>query len=178
MKWEQHSNEDSYHRLIVEAAWDEIATDYNDIVAWYAKMRLPGFHAGKVPRPVVEQRFRKEIIEGLSRMSAERLGREAMREADTEVLEPLEVTDIECAKGRIFRVHARFLPVLEITLPDLNSLKIIEDGADPRDHLSQMLLELVRFEVPNELVREELGLVGLDGSSPRRGGMDCGREPD
>ena len=61
MKWEQHSNNDGCHRLKVEADWSELVVDYNDILAEYSKVRLPGFRPGKVPRSVIEKRFKTEI---------------------------------------------------------------------------------------------------------------------
>jgi len=43
MKWEQHSNCDDCNRLKIEADWSELAVDYDDILAEYSKVRLPGF---------------------------------------------------------------------------------------------------------------------------------------
>ena len=79
MKWEQHSNGDGCNRLKVEADWSELAVDYDDILAEYSKVRLPGFRPGKVPRSVIEKRFNTEIIEDLSQRAAKRLGREAVQ---------------------------------------------------------------------------------------------------
>ena len=72
---------DGYHRLNIEADWSEISADYDDVVARYAKAPIPGFRPGKVPRSVIEKRFQREIIDDLSCRAAQRLGREAVREA-------------------------------------------------------------------------------------------------
>jgi FKBP-type peptidyl-prolyl cis-trans isomerase (trigger factor) len=154
-------DENGYHRLSIEAPWSEITADYQEIVARYAKVRLPGFRPGKVPRAVIEQRFQKEIIADLSPLITERLGREAVREAGIEALGPLEAVDIECGTAKPFRAKLRYLPMPQFRLPDLADLKTDDDGTAARDRISHRLLELVPFEVPGELVRQELDLDGL-----------------
>jgi len=168
MKWEhaKSENKNGYHRLSVEADWAELATDYDDIVSEYAKARIPGFRPGKAPRNIIEKRFQKEIIEELSRRAARRIGLEAVQEAGIEVLGPVEAEEIECDKGKPFRAQVRFLPMPEIRLPDLAGLLTSDDGTDARDRISHRLLDLVPFEVPGELVREELRRDGLGESDP------------
>jgi FKBP-type peptidyl-prolyl cis-trans isomerase (trigger factor) len=148
---------DSKNALQVEAAWSEVAAGYDDIVSAYSQVQIPGFRQGKVPRSVIEQRFQKEIVEDLSHRAAQLLGREALRESGVEPLGPIEISDIECGKGKPFRFTARFRPMPEITLPDLGSLAGGNDNLDPRDRISQRLLEQVTFGVPEELVRAEAG---------------------
>ena len=152
--------------LQIEADWSELAADYDDIVAGYAKVRVPGFRPGKVPRTVIEQRFRKEIIDDLSQRAAERLGREAIREAGLETLGPVEAVDIECEKGKPFRFNARYHPMPKIDLPDLHSLKINSSGADPLDQISLRLLELVSFDIPEVMLKDELALDGIEKGAP------------
>ncbi len=157
MKWKTIAIENGYHRMRVEAAWEEIAVDYDDIVSEYEKARLPGFRPGKVPRNVIEQRFQKQILDDLSHRAAQRLGRETLRDAGMEPMGPIEIADIDCGKGKPFRFIARFWPTPEIELPDLESLTIGDDVLDPRDVISHRLLEMMNFAVPDELVRAELG---------------------
>jgi FKBP-type peptidyl-prolyl cis-trans isomerase (trigger factor) len=152
--------------LQIEAPWSEIEADYNDIVSEYAKVRVPGFRVGKVPWSVIETRFRREIMEGLACRCAERLGREAVREAGVEALGPLEASEIECDLEQSFRALVRYLPMPEFQLPDLADLKTEDDCTDARDRISRRLLELVSFNVPGELVRQELDLDGLGESDP------------
>jgi FKBP-type peptidyl-prolyl cis-trans isomerase (trigger factor) len=166
MKWEQSHNGDGYHRLQIEANWVELAADFDDIVAGFAKARLPGFRPGKVPRSVIEQRFQREIVKDLSQRAAQRLGREAIREAGVESMGPVEATDIECEKGTPFRFNARFLPMPEIALPDYSLLTTNDDRTDPRDQLSRRLLDLVQFDIPDEIVKTELALDGTGDSDP------------
>ena len=54
----------------------------------------------------------------------------------------------------------------KIDLPDLDSLGAGEADGDPRDHISLRLLELVRFDIPEPLVRDELALDDIEGVEP------------
>ncbi len=154
--------------LRVTVPWEEVSGDYNDILEKYRRVRIPGFRAGKVPRPVVEKRFEREIMDELSRRCGSRMGRDALKEAGAEHLGPVEAVDIECAKDRPLKFTMRFYPMPEFTLPEIDSFTIMDDGTDPRDTISRRLLERVSFEVPDELVRAELGS-GLSDDLNRNG---------
>jgi FKBP-type peptidyl-prolyl cis-trans isomerase (trigger factor) len=166
MKWENFNNSDGYHRMNVEADWSELSGDYDSIVAEYAKVPVVGFRPGKAPRDIVEKRFQKEIIDELSRRSAQRIGRETVREESIEALGPIEAEEIECVKGQVFRAKLRFHPMPKIDLPDINTLIIDNGGVDPRDQISLRLLELVNFDIPDKLVKDELDLDRISDTTP------------
>jgi FKBP-type peptidyl-prolyl cis-trans isomerase (trigger factor) len=151
--------------LSIAAQWEQVATDYDDIVNEYSKVRIPGFRSGKAPLYIVEKQFQREIMNELSQRCSMRLGREALSQAGAAPMGPIEITEIECRKGKPFRFVARFSPMPEIELPDLGSFTIPDNGNNPRDLISNRLLELVRFNVPDELIRMEIGSeVGNDSS--------------
>jgi len=165
MKWKMVSLEDGYRQVRVEAPWEEIAADYNDILRDYARLRVPGFRPGKVPPQVLEQRFRREITENLSRRCAPRLCRQALEPA--EAAGPVEVSEVEWETGQSLRFTVRFLPIPEFELPDYRSLRPVEAGIeDPQGELSLRLLELVSFPIPDALIRAELAPDGLAESEP------------
>jgi len=166
MKWEKCENNDGYHHINVEADWSELSENYNSIIEEYTKAPVAGFRPGKVPKNVIEKRFSREIIDELSRRTAQRIGREAVRESEIEVLGPVEAEEIECATGQTFRAKLRFHLMPEIDLPDINSLIIADKDADFRDQISLRLLELVSFDVPEGLVRDELALDGIGETAP------------
>jgi len=144
--------------LRVEADWSEIAPDYNAIVAEYTKEPVAGFRAGKIPMQIVEKRFQKKIVEDLSLRCAQQFGREALRQSGSEAAGPLEVSDIECVKGKPLRFTVRFLALPDFDLPDLQSIRIPAESEDPLSELSHRLLEQVSMRLPDELVRAELAV--------------------
>jgi len=170
MNWTHLDDEHGYRRLSIEAPWDEIEADYHDLLACYlATVRLPGFRPGKTPLSAIEQRYHKEIRADLSARTIRRLGRQALREAGMEALGALEASEIECDKGKAFRARVRYIPMPEITLPDLTGLAMDDDGTAPRDLISRRLLDLVPFDVPDEQVRQELDRDSLGENEPSSG---------
>ncbi len=144
--------------LNVVAPWERVASDYCDIVEEYSRVRIAGFRAGKAPHHIVEKRFQREIMDEISRRQGRRLGREAVSQTGTEPVGPIEIADIECVKDKPFKFTLRFYPMPEIELPALDSFTVSDAGIDPKDVISKRLLEQMRFEVPDELIRAELGL--------------------
>jgi FKBP-type peptidyl-prolyl cis-trans isomerase (trigger factor) len=173
MKWERQESCDGYQGLRIEVEWAELAADYNDMVGRHARIRLPGFRAGKTPRSVIEQRFQGEINAALTQRAAQHFGLQAVREAGMAILGPAEAEEVCCVKGSPFRAMLRFCPMPKIELPDLGTLGTPEAGGDPRDHISLRLLELVSFELPERLVKAELDLEGSDSSEPGRAALQA-----
>jgi len=166
LKYSRSSDNNGYQVLNIEADWSELVADFDDIVSGYEKVRLPGFRPGKVPRSVIEKKFKKEIIDDLSQRAIQRLGLQALCEAGIETLGPMEAQEIECEKDEPFRFQVRFHPIPEITLPALNDINIDHESTDPRDLISIKLLELIPFEIPDDLVRDELAFEGIAASEP------------
>lgn len=159
--------EHGYRRLKIEVPWQEIAMDYDDLVAAYARRPLRGFRPGKVPRPVVEQRFRREIHEQLIHQVAQRLCRQALAEAEAEAVGPVAVSEVEWEKGGNFRLTARFFPLPEFEFPDYRAWGPgVAEADDPQGELSLRLLEAVDFPVPEELVWGELAYEGHNEVDP------------
>ena len=176
MKWEQHQADDGFHRLRIKADWSELSDDYDDIVSAYQKLRIKGFRPGKTPRTVVEKRFQKEIMNDLSQRASQRLGRRAVREAEIEVLGTAEVEAVECDKEKAFCATVVFHPMPEIDLPDLDTLTNGKTDGDLRDRISFTLLERVPFEIPDNLVAEELAVDGEEGADPESTAWQAARD--
>ena len=167
MKWEMVDLEGGFRQLRVEAPWEEISPDYEDILAEFKGLMVPGFRPGKVPQTVLEEHFRREISEQLSRRGAQRLCRLALEEAGLEAVTPVEVSETEWERGQSFRFTARFFPLPDFDLPDYRSWDSgIAQADDPQGELSLRLLEKVAFPLPDELVRGELAFDGQPECEP------------
>lgn len=147
--------------LRVTVPWEHVSADYNDLLEAYCEVRIAGFRPGKAPRTVVEKRFQREIMDDLSHRCGIRLGKEALKQVDAEPMGPVEAVDIECVKGMPFRFTVRFYPMPEFTVAETDSFTFVADGTDPKDTISKCLLEQVNCEIPEELIRRELG-IGID----------------
>jgi FKBP-type peptidyl-prolyl cis-trans isomerase (trigger factor) len=167
MKWEMVPQKDGFRLLRVQVPWERIAPDYDDILKDYARWPVPGFRPGKVPRQVVEQWFRKEISEQLSRRGAQRLCHQALEQAEAQATGPVEVSEVEWEKGQTFRFTVRFFPLPEFELPDYRSLPPLSPAvSDPQSELSHRLLEMVNLVVPEAMVQRELAFEGQADCEP------------
>lgn len=166
MKWEMLAQEDGYRLLRVEVPWEEVAPDYDDILADYARLKIPGFRPGKVPRQVLESRFRREIGEQMSRRTVPARCRQVLEQAGVTAAGPAEVSEVAWDKGQTLTFTARFFPLPEFELPDYQALKIDAAAADPQGELSLRLLALANFQIPDELIQAELAWDGLSNCEP------------
>jgi FKBP-type peptidyl-prolyl cis-trans isomerase (trigger factor) len=161
MKWERVDLEDGYRQVRVEAPWEEIAPDYQDILEEFKGVAVPGFRPGKAPWRVLEMRFKREISDKLTHRVAGRLCRLALEEAGVQAAGPAEVSEVEWERDQTFRFKFRFFPLPEFELPDFRSWGTeVTEAADPQGELSLRLLEKVDFPIPDELVRGELAFDG------------------
>jgi FKBP-type peptidyl-prolyl cis-trans isomerase (trigger factor) len=160
-------NEGGRTTLSISVAWDEVAADYDDIVAMFSRVRMAGFRAGKAPRSVVEKRFQREIADEFSNRCGRRLANEAVSRQGAEPMGPIEITDMDCGRGKSFRFVAGFTPMPDFELPEPGPFAPGDEGADPRDLISARLLEQVRFEIPHEMIWIELGSEAEDTPGPK-----------
>jgi FKBP-type peptidyl-prolyl cis-trans isomerase (trigger factor) len=61
----------------------------------------------------------------------------------------------------------------EFRVPEPAELATPDDGTDPRDWISRRLLDLVPFDLPEQLVRQELDRDGLEASGPGEEGWQA-----
>jgi FKBP-type peptidyl-prolyl cis-trans isomerase (trigger factor) len=165
MKWEYLENDKNYHYLKVEADWSELAVDYNDLVREYMKLPVSGFRKGKVPRKVIEKQFHDNIIEDLSKRVTQRFGLETIQLSSIKVLGAVGADEVECEKEKAFSARLIFQPMPEFEVPNLKNL-LNDSDSNPLDQISFKLLDLVQFEIHDNLIVDELARIGIDSCQP------------
>src|SRR5436305_13865345 len=91
----------------VSKEWDAIANNYSR----YA--RIPGYRAGKAPRPVIEKKFRKEIQDELSKALVSKSYHEAIAEKQLRVVYMTDLGDVEFGDHRPLRFCATVVMATE-----------------------------------------------------------------
>jgi trigger factor len=111
--------------LRVEVGPDRIAKTREALVSEYLKgVKVPGFRPGKVPRPLVEKRFHKEITEELeSRMVSTALD-EAIDQKGLRVIQVQAVEDVKLAPAEGCSFSATVVTVPEFELPSYKGLAV------------------------------------------------------
>ena len=156
MKHELTDARDGRRSLRITAEWDEVAADYEDVCAGYARATTRGFRAGKAPRAVIERRFRNQLRDDFTIRCGRRLARQALRDRNLRAAGAIAVVDIRLEPRREFAFTAECVPIPDLELPDRAGVPPV-DGSDDerRDAISEWLLARTAWEVPEPLVREE-----------------------
>lgn len=159
--------EDGRKEARVEAEWEAVRADYDDIAREYSSLPVPGFRAGKAPGGRVEAHYRKQILEDLTARCVRRLSRQALDAEGIASTGPVSITEIEVELGKPFRFTAEFTALPECELPDYAGLALTArtDG-EMRDEISRWLLNETALDVPAELIRQELSFDGREGVDP------------
>ena len=156
MKTELTERGDGRRAIAICADWSEVAADYDDLSASYARRALPGFRPGKAPRAVIEQRFRQELRDDFTARCGLRLARQALRERDLRPAGPIAVGQVRFEPRREFSFEAEFVPSPVFELPDYAAAPFAGETDDERrDELSEWLLSQTLGDPPAALIRQE-----------------------
>jgi trigger factor len=122
-------------RINVEVPFTELEPDFDRAFKELAKqVRLPGFRPGKAPRKLLEARIgRGAVLEQVVNDALPSRYSEAVSTSDVKPLgQPeIEVTKLEDGQELVFTAEVDVRP--EITLPDLETLKITVDPIEVTD---------------------------------------------
>ena len=161
---------DHRKRADVEAEWEEVREDYEDLLAEYSKLPVPGFRPGKAPRAAVEKHYRRPLLDDTGARCARRLSRKALDDEGIEVTGPMAVTELSIEHQGQLRFTAEFTQLPDFDLPDYGSIGLASDSdGGRRDEISMRLLEDTDIDIPREMIREELLFEG-DGEAEPGGG--------
>ncbi|WP_225412372.1 trigger factor [Stigmatella hybrida] len=127
---------------------DELTRAYT---ALGRQVKLPGFRQGKVPRRILEQRFRQQVEDDVIQRVVQSAYVEAVREHKVEVVSQPQVTNTGLKTGAPFSFEARVevKPKLELKeykeLP-LKKTEVTVDDAQVNEQLEKMRQSLTRLE--------------------------------
>jgi trigger factor len=102
----------------VTPVWDTVAREFSQ----YAK--LPGFRPGKVPRNVIELKFKKQIREEVQQKVMTQSVREAIAEKKLRVLSIENVEDVEFADDKALRYTATVVTAPEFEIPEYKGIAV------------------------------------------------------
>src|SRR4051794_13525419 len=119
MKVEVEKKPDSISMLRIELPPEEVRKEWDSIAKDYSRYaRIPGFRAGRVPRQVIEKKFRKEIQEELTKKLVSKSYRDAIAEKKLRVVSLSDVGDVEFGKDQSMRFQATIITAPEFDLPE------------------------------------------------------------
>lgn len=149
----------------VRKEWDSIANNY----ARYA--RIPGYRAGKAPKPVIERKFRKEIQEELTKKLVSKSYHEAIAEKQLRVVSLTNLEDVEFGDDRSMRFRATVVTAPEFELPEYKNIPVELPAAEVTDAEVEAALERIRDQsadftdvTDRPLAMEDFAVINFDGS--------------
>ncbi len=133
--------------LSVQVPAEKHAASRHAIVANYAKnAAIPGFRKGKVPRSVIEKRFKDEIDREFNDQVFNQTLREAINQEKLDVLSVADFQPGEPAEGQIsFTVRLFLAP--EFDLPDYKGLAITVPKLEVTDAQIEQVLQRQREQM-------------------------------
>jgi trigger factor len=123
---------------IVDAEIDRVAGDYTK------HARLPGFRPGKVPRTLIKQRFREQILHDVMHGLIPRAVEEALQERGIEPVETPNIKDVDLAEGRPLKFTAAFETVPAFDPGDLSTITLHQRSADVAEQAVDDMIQRLR----------------------------------
>lgn len=111
--------------LRIELEPARVSSKISDITNQYAKQaKIPGYRSGKVPRSVVEKRFKKEIKEETERQLLGDATREAIQKEKLRAMSVSNFDDVELADDHTLKFTATVITQPEFELPPYKGLVV------------------------------------------------------
>jgi trigger factor len=146
MKTELTDVSETQKTLTIEIPTDVVDAEIDRVAHGYTRhARIPGFRPGKVPRTLVKQRFRDQILHDVMHDLIPRAVDEALTERGLEPVDTPDIRDVDLAEGRPLTFTAAFETVPEFDAGDLSSLTVPQPptvvGEEAVDRTLQRLRE-------------------------------------
>ena len=122
----------------VSKAWNAIASDY------IRHARIPGYRPGKAPRSVIENKFKKEIKEEVTKRLLSESFREAVSEKKLNVLSLTEIEDVELSADQPMRFTATLITAPEFDMPSYIGIPVAQKPVEVTDEEVETWLDGVR----------------------------------
>ncbi|HEY3400527.1 MAG TPA: trigger factor [Geothrix sp.] len=129
----------------------EVSATFNAVVAKIApQVRIPGFRPGKAPRPVLMQKYAREIQSDVAQQLVEKHFWKAAQEAGAQPIShpSLEKLDLKEGADAVFRAQFDVAP--DVALPDYKAMvltkkKRVIDEAAVAEHLEGLRQRATKF---------------------------------
>ncbi|MBT7163653.1 MAG: hypothetical protein HN849_28995 [Victivallales bacterium] len=148
---------DGEKSLLIKSQWADVSDDYDELVGEYVRAGIPGFRPGKVPKRLIEKRFRTDLQDGLARRCGERLVQQSLDERGLQAGAPVSIADVHVEPGQALTFTAKVVPVPPFELPEYGAIPVGADSPDERlDQVCDWLLAETSLTPPDATVRQEL----------------------
>src|SRR5512146_2201495 len=125
MKTEFTDVSETQKTLTIEIPSDVVDADIERVARGYTKQaKLPGFRPGKVPKTVVKQRFREQILHDVMHGLIPRAVEEALQERGIEPVDTPNIKDVDLREGQPLKFTAAVETVPPFDPGDLSTISL------------------------------------------------------
>ena len=145
MKTEFTDVSETQKSLTIEIPTDIVDAEIDRVAGGYTKSaRIPGFRPGKVPRTLIKQRFRDQILHDVMHGLIPRAIEDALQERGIEPVETPNIKDVDLAEGKPLKFTAAFETVPPFDPGDLSTITVRELSSDVADQAVDDMLQRLR----------------------------------
>jgi trigger factor len=145
MKFEIETLPNCIASVRVEVPAERVEKERARIVGQFqSAAKLPGYRPGKVPQPIVESRYKKEIRDELLSTLINQGTREAIKENKLKVLSVSNVEDVELVDGAPMVFKATLVTAPEFELPEYKGIQVQVPPEEIADEQVDAMIERLR----------------------------------
>ena len=145
MKTEFTDVSETQKTVTIEIPIDVVDAEIDRVAGGYTRQaRIPGFRPGKVPKTLVKQRFREQILHDVMHGLIPRAVDAALNERGIEPLETPNIRDVDLAEGKPLRFTAAFETVPSFDPGDVSSILLRQPPTQVGEEAVDQTLERLR----------------------------------
>lgn len=132
-------------RLEVEVPAESVTDAFEQKAARFSRtLKLPGFRKGKIPKDLVKNRFRSEILNQVAQDLIPQVLSNALREQHLNPIDEPKIDDLKIELGEPLRFRASFEVMPQIEVKKYKGLKVTEHPPKVTDEDVEKRLEALR----------------------------------
>ena len=145
MKTEFTDVSETQKTITIEIPSDVVDAEIDRVASGYTKQaKLPGFRPGKVPKTVVKQRFREQILHDVMHGLIPKAVDEALQERGIEPVDTPNIKDVDLREGQPLKFTAAVETVPPFDPGDLSAISVTRPSAAVTDDDVNQALERLR----------------------------------
>lgn len=134
--------------LHIEVPEELVVAEYQDVARMYAsRAKVPGYRPGKVPVPIIERKFRKEIEQDTRERLVPKCYRDAISSQDLEPLAVVSVSDSAVQKGSPLHIDVTVDVKPTIDLPKYKGMQVHRNKIEVSDEEVDRAIDSVREQL-------------------------------
>jgi trigger factor len=159
MKVEVEKQADSTSTLRIELPPEEVSKEWDAIANSFARFaKVPGYRPGKVPRKVIEAKFKKEIQDELTKKLVSKSYHDAIEQKKLRVVSLTNLEDVKFGDDKSMQFRATVVTAPEFKLPEYKNIPVQLPPTEVKPEDVDLALERLRDQAADFVDVPERGV--------------------